>query len=187
MRGVLKGFKGPMLDRIHFSNVHQCSILSLSFPEMRRIASLCFLGFHISEGVPENVLELGLCIGTKGTNTTPRLVTTWAGYHPKSFYMMQVFTLGQEGSPTPGGGVQVSWGVIHNWGSNREGDWQTDWSTICSDAHTEPIRRCEEGTESLDLPVSLPPCSHLWSGALSRDRKNKVVNTIGRNKLPSQG
>lgn len=57
---------------------------------MRRIASLCFVGFHISEGVPENVLELGLCNVTKGTNTTPRLVTTWAGYHPKSFYMMQV-------------------------------------------------------------------------------------------------
>lgn len=83
----------------------------------------------------------------------PRLVTTQAQYHPKCFLHDASFILGQEGSPTPGGEVQVSWGLIHNCGANREGDRQTGWSSICGDADTEPIshRVCGFARQSASL------------------------------------
>lgn len=90
MNDVQTGYKSPHVRIIHFTNVHQCSILSLSFPEMRQIASLCFVGFHISEGAHGNVLEMCPCNVIKGTNTSPRLVATKAGYHPNSYYTIKV-------------------------------------------------------------------------------------------------
>ena len=37
---------------------------------------------------------------------------------------------------SPSGGVQVSRRLIHKWGENGTGDWQTDWSNVDNDVDT---------------------------------------------------
>ena len=38
---------------------------------------------------------------------------------------------------SPSGGVQVSFGLVHEWEEN--GDWQMDWSSVGSDANAEAV------------------------------------------------
>lgn len=57
---------------------------------MRRIASLCFVGLHISEGAHGNVLQFGLCNAIKGTDPSPRVVAAQAKYNSKPFYIIKV-------------------------------------------------------------------------------------------------
>ena len=52
-------------------------------------------------------------------------------------------TLDREGNPALSGGVQVPWGLIHEWGKNGAGDLQADRCGICSDADSALVRRVE--------------------------------------------
>ena len=36
-------------------------------------------------------------------------------------------SLGWEWDPSPSGGVQVSWGLVHKWGTNGAGEWHNGW------------------------------------------------------------
>lgn len=58
----------------------------------------------------------------------------------------------------------------------------------CRDADSVSVRRGEEGAEpkdvALNLLVDLPSYAHLWSPAVCRDRKNKVLDASSRGEFP---
>lgn len=75
---------------------------------------------------------------------------------------------GREGSLTAVGGAEVSQCLIHEKGSNREGDWQTNWASLSGGAEATLVRHGEKGAESqseaLDRSVELLLDSLLCSG-----------------------
>lgn len=47
----------------------------------------------------------------------------------------------------PSEGIQLSWGLVHEWGESGAEDWQTDRSSIWSDADAIPSSYGKEGAE----------------------------------------
>jgi len=88
-----------------------------------------------------------------------------------------VFPPGLEWVAASSEGVQVSRGLVHEWGLNGAENGQTDWCSVCSNAGAVPVH-CGEG-EALELQVHLRSNLHLWSRALGSDRKNEIADTSG--------
>ncbi|MED6276673.1 hypothetical protein CHARACLAT_005410 [Characodon lateralis] len=66
---------------------------------------------------------------------------------------------GWRGVPASSGGVQESWGLVHELGENGAGDQQTDRCGCRSNGDSVPVRcgedRAEPKSEALNLPVGL--------------------------------
>lgn len=82
-------------------------------------------------------------------------------------------------------------GLVHEWGENEAWDGRADQGGVSSNVGAVPVRcgeeRAEPWGEALDLTIHLCPNPHLWSRSVGSDRKNKVANTSGWNKLTLRG